>query len=458
MNEDYEKGLAALKEKNFEKSKEFFFKIIEKKPESGVSHLGLGFSHLELKEIEEAEKHLKASFSLFEAQRKLPEAYVSISTMLKIKPHVLEYTIDLLRIFLKIDFLKSFAELLLEIMKEEKLTEDMFKDNISVMTSLVKNEDLKQILIYETGGKTKEEDKLNPFENYELANLLFEIGSTEEAKVEYFKTARAFLNRDLKDKSQELFVKIKELYPEDEGLEELKNDIDNYGKEEESLSLEERQESMEKILPSLENQNEARIKYSYAIIYKEYARFDEAKKELETILNLPKCEEKVKAYVLLSQIFMDDNNADKAIEILEEVVSGDEFNDSELVPLKYKLGTIYEKTGKLEEALEVYAKANKENPDYLDLIEKVKIVEKKIEEEKARKEEEERAKKEKEAKEREKIAEAEEREKTAEEEVEEEIVEEKEGEEKEQEEEVEEVKEKKKVRKKAKVRERIFYI
>jgi tetratricopeptide (TPR) repeat protein len=440
LSEEYEKGLNALKEKNFEKSKEIFSKIIENKPESGISHLGLGFSLLELQEVDEAEKHLKASVSLFEAQRKLPEAYVSINTMLKIKPHILEYTFDLLRIFLKLDFLKSFAELLLKIMKEEKLTEDMFKGNISSMASFVKNENLKKILKSKAGGTTKEEDKLNPFENYELANLLFEIGSTEEAKVEYYKTARAFLNRDLKNKSQELYVKIKELYPEDEGLASLKKDIDNYGKEEESMSLKERREKIEEILPSLENESEARVKYSAAIIYKEYARFDDAKNELESILSLPKCEEKVKTYVLLSQIFMDDKDSDKAIEILEEVMGGDEFSGSELVPLKYKLGTIYERTGRLEEALEVYAKANEENPDYLDLVEKVKIVEKKIEEKKARE-----------------IADKE-REGIAEPEVKEEIVEEKETEEIEKEGDEEVKKEKKKVKKKAMVRERIFYI
>ena len=204
MNDEFEIGLSALKEGDFEKAKDNFLTIINEKPESAESHFGLSISFFELGNSADAEKHLKASFSLFEAQHKLSEAYVAIYELVKIKPNVLRYSFDFLRIFLKLKFMKSFVQFLLKTVNEKEISDDILNENLAALSPFIKDEEIKTTLMIKKQSGKKEDEKLNPFENLELANLLFEIGSTDEAKAEYYKTARAFLNRDLKDKAQEL--------------------------------------------------------------------------------------------------------------------------------------------------------------------------------------------------------------------------------------------------------------
>lgn len=374
MNAKYEDGLRELKRRDFKKSKEIFLKIVEQKPENAESHLGGGISLFEIGDITEAEKHFKAAFSLFEAQFKLSEAYVSVIELLKMKPGVLNYTFNLMRVYLKLNFKKSFVEFLLKTVDNPEASREELEDRLTSLALLVKDENIKSILSFRKTRKGKEEEKLNPFENLELANLLFEIGSSDEAKIEYYKTARAFLSKDLKDKAQELFVKIKEIYPDDNEIEALKRDIEDYGKERESMDIKKRCKRLEDILPSLENENEARVRYSTAVIFKEYSRFEEAIKELNRVFSLTKTPEKIKAYVLLSQIYLDANDNTKAVATLKNVIEGDEFTGGELVSLDYKLGTIYERMKKFHEALYIYEKAIENDPDYLDLVEKIRKV------------------------------------------------------------------------------------
>ncbi len=393
MNEDFENGIVALKEKEYEKARDAFSAIIEEKPENADAHLGLSFAYAELNNIADAEKHLKASFGLFEAQRKFSEAYVTAKTLLEMKPNVVKYTFDLLRVYLKLNFMKSFAELLIHTMESGDISEEVLVENLSSLAHFIKDNEVKDILSLKKGGK-KEEEKLNPFENLELANLLFEIGSTDEAKTEYYKTARAFLNRDLKDKAQELFVKIKELYPDDEELTPLKDEIDNFGQEEEGLNFEERKAKLSELAAMLGNENEARIRYSIAVIFKEYARYGQAEEQLELLFLLPKTPEQIKAHVLLSQIYSDSKDDKAAEEVLEHVIEGGEFEGPELVPIQYKLGALYEGTRQYERALAIFEHAYEGDPEYLDIVDRVKNVKeliKKQEEEAAKKAEEEAA-------------------------------------------------------------------
>lgn len=387
MNDEFETGLSALKNGDFEKAKDSFLRIIEQKPESAESHFGLSISFFELGNIADAEKHLKASFSLFEAQHKLSEAYVAIYELVRIKPNVLRYSFDCLRIFLKLKFMKSFVEFLLKTVNEKEISDDVLNENLTTLSPFIKDEKIKSILMIKKRSGKKEDEKLNPFENLELANLLFEIGSTDEAKAEYYKTARAFLNRDLKDKAQELLVKIKEIYPDDSDIEGLKKEIDSYGEEKQQVDISDRLAQLEEILPSLEDENESRMRYSFAVVFKEFARYENAREELITIFDLEKSPEKIKAFVLLSQIFIDLKENEKAIEVLENAIGRDEFSESEVVPLEYKIGTIYERMDKLTEALRIFENAKARDPEYLDVIEKVKKVKEAIEKKEAEVEE-----------------------------------------------------------------------
>jgi tetratricopeptide (TPR) repeat protein len=379
LNGEFEIGLSALKERNFEKAKDSFLGIIERKPESAESHYGLSISFYELGNIGDAEKHLKAAFSLFEAQHKLSEAYAAIFELVQIKPEVIRYSFDFMRIYLKLKFMKSFVQLLLKSVSDMELSDDVLNENLAALAPFIKDEKVKSTIIVKKQAGKKEDEKLNPFENLELANLLFEIGSTDEAKIEYYKTARAFLNRDLKEKAQELYVKIKEIYPEDSDLENLKKEVDSYGEEKQQIDISERLAQLEDMIPSLENENESRMRYSFAVVFKEFARYENAREELVTIFNLEKSPEKIKAFVLLSQIFIDLKENEKAIEVLESAIESEEFSESESVPLQYKIGTIYERMGKLQDALAIFESAETKDPEYLDVIEKVKRVKEKIE-------------------------------------------------------------------------------
>jgi tetratricopeptide (TPR) repeat protein len=399
LNGEFENGIAALKEKDYEKAREVFSAIIEQKPENADAHLGLSFAYAALDNIADAEKHLMASFGLFEAQRKFSEAYVTAETLLEMKPKVVKYTFDLLRVYLKLNFMKSFSELLVATMESEEISEDVFSENMSSLAHFIQNAEIKEILSLKKAG-VKEEEKLNPFENLELANLLFEIGSTDEAKTEYYKTARAFLNRDLKDKAQELFVRIKELYPDDAELSSLKDEIDRFGQQEETIDLEERKSRLIEVASRLGNENEARVRYSIASILKEFAQYEQAEEQLEILFQLGKTPEKIKAHVLLSQMFLDSQDSTAAEKTLEEVIGSGEFEEGELVPIKYKLGALYERSGKYEKAQDMFEQAYEADSEYLDIVDRVKNVKeliKKREEEaakeaeiKAAKEEEER--------------------------------------------------------------------
>ncbi len=382
MKGDFEKGLKALKEQKFEKAKKNFLPIIEQKPENAEAHFGLGIAYSELENVSDAEKHLKASFGLYEAQRKLPEALVSIQELQEMKPGVTKYTFDLLRIYLKLYFMKSFVGLLLDVMDNEETAEDILIENISALSHFIKDEEIKSILTLKKTAM-KEEEKLNPFENLELANLLFEIGSTDEARTEYYKTATAFLDRELKDKAQELFVKIKELYPGDDDLKGLKNEIDNYGKQKEELDLEGRKKDLAKKLPDLINKDESRIRYTVAVMLKEFARYGKASRELEKLFQLPKSREKIKACVLQSQICFDQNNEEGAIAVLHDAIESSEFEGKEIVPIQYKLASLHEKSNNLQEALKIYEQALEQDSEYLDIAERINGVKDLIEKEEA---------------------------------------------------------------------------
>ncbi len=374
MKEEIEKGLKALREGHSEKSKEIFSAIIDEKPENATSHLGLSFSLINIGDFPEAEKHMKAALSLFETQFNLQEAYIAAKELLKIKSSNPDYVTNLLRIYIKLNFTRSFADLLLQVHEKNKIPDEEIQDLLSKIVSLIKEENIKSLLTFKKKSKAKEEEKLNPFENLELANLLFEIGSTDEAKSEYYKTARAFLSKELKDKALELLVKIKELYPDDEELENLKNEIDSFGTKEEIVDIGERLNKLKKLVPSLENENEARVRYSTAILFKEYSRFEEAEQELDEIFTMPKSPEKIKAYVLLSQIYLDSKDEIRAVKVLNDVMEREEFIENEIVPLQYKLGSIYERMQNYEKAKEIFENALSKDPEYLDLVEKVKQI------------------------------------------------------------------------------------
>lgn len=380
MKENSEKGFDALKKGDYETASKIFLQRIDDRPESAESHLGYSFSRLGLGDTSEAEKHLKAAFSLFEAQNRLPEEYASAIELLGLNPHNIDYRFILMKVYLRINFLKSFVQLLLETVENEEITEDTLKDSLSSIISYVSNDDIKSLLSFKSKLQQMEEEKLNPFENLELANLLFEIGSTEEAKAEYYKTARAFLTKGMKDKALELYVKMKDLYSDDEGLANLKKDIDNFSEQKQEKSIKEKIGQLASKLSSLKNENEARMRYSFAVIFKEYGRHEEAIRELDKIFELPKGEEHIKAHVLLSQIYIDAGDNKKAIGILTDIIEKGEFSEDELVPLKYKLARIYEMMGELSQALKIYEDAMSINPDYLDLVEKVKKVKESIEE------------------------------------------------------------------------------
>ena len=142
MNSDYDNGLSALKEKDYEKAEESFYRVIEQKPESASSHFGLGIALHESSNSADAEKHLKAAFSLFSAQQKVPESYVSLRELLILRPGDVKYIFDLMRTYLQLNFIKSFVKLIIETIDSQKVSEDVFKNNVSVLIPLIKDESI----------------------------------------------------------------------------------------------------------------------------------------------------------------------------------------------------------------------------------------------------------------------------------------------------------------------------
>ncbi|TET17271.1 MAG: hypothetical protein E3J78_07815 [Candidatus Cloacimonadota bacterium] len=140
------------------------------------------------------------------------------------------------------------------------------------------------------------------------------------------------------------------------------------------MDLEGRKKDLEKKLPNLNNKHESRIRYTVAVMLKEFAKYEKANRELEKLFQLPKSREKIKAYVLQSQICFDQNNEEAAFAVLHDAIESGEFDGKEIAPIQYKLASLHEKSNNLQEALKIYEQALKQDAEYLDIVERIKGV------------------------------------------------------------------------------------
>lgn len=110
--------------------------------------------------------------------------------------------------------------------------------------------------------------------------------------------------------------------------------------------------------------------YDLGITFKEMGLYDEAIEEF-TIATKSK-KSFLKSIEMIANCLFDLDKKDAAVSQLEEVINHHEYPESELVGIRYLLGTIYESRGNSSEAKNQYLKVYQTYPDFADIKEKVK--------------------------------------------------------------------------------------
>ncbi|KQC14992.1 MAG: hypothetical protein APR63_04645 [Desulfuromonas sp. SDB] len=110
--------------------------------------------------------------------------------------------------------------------------------------------------------------------------------------------------------------------------------------------------------------------YDLGITFKEMGLYDEAIEEF-TIATKSK-KSFLKSMEMIANCLFDLGKKDAAVSQLEEVINNHDYQESELVGIRYLLGTIYESRGNSSEAKNQYIKVYQSYPDFADIKEKVK--------------------------------------------------------------------------------------
>jgi tetratricopeptide (TPR) repeat protein len=110
-------------------------------------------------------------------------------------------------------------------------------------------------------------------------------------------------------------------------------------------------------------------RYNLGIAYKEMGLLDEAAKEF--LLSRSKPALFLGASFLLAEVLAEKGDTAAAIEMLDEVLASDTVNQSEIRDVRYQKAVLLSRTGKEEEAREIFLSLYEASPEYRDLRERV---------------------------------------------------------------------------------------
>lgn len=224
-----------------------------------------------------------------------------------------------------------------------------------------------------------EERKLEPQGTLELAELLDNIGSKEEALNEYFSSIYSFMMEanDL-EKCKEIMQKIKQLGVEDPRIEKVEQFLNNPPTGTAEIDIEKVNEIIKSRIGEIVEENTENLK-EMARAFSESFLHSESIKIFEDLIEKNVDIKDVLEYYLYS--LYETGEYEKIID-----VSGDIPEDKESVADFFK-GLAYEKLGETNKALEILNEIYEKSPDFMDIEERLRklkgeeIVEKVVEEE-----------------------------------------------------------------------------
>ncbi len=219
------------------------------------------------------------------------------------------------------------------------------------------------VLEYTKPSDTKEEFDAQSY--LEMADLLWDIGSADDAKQNYTRAITAFAAKGEIEKAESILKNIKSKYPDDP-------EIQNFKLEREDNKI---LEELRKIQISISKDTESELRYHLG---KELLK--EGIKELG-IEEINKVREIGGSYYkegtkLLIDIAIYQGDYENAINMIDEVLSGDER-----LEYLYNIGLKYQEEGKIDKALQIFNKIFSISPDYKDVRDRVSPPKPKKEEE-----------------------------------------------------------------------------
>lgn len=223
-------------------------------------------------------------------------------------------------------------------------------------------EDVKRIVLeYAKPSETKEEFDAQSY--LEMADLLWDIGSAEDAKQNYTRAISAFAEKGEIEKAESILKKIKEKYPNDPEIQNFKFERGD------NRILEE----LQSITISIPEDEEAKLRY---YLGKELLK--EGLKELG-VQEINKVKESGGTYSKEAAKVLIDNSIgegdyENAIKMIDETLGGDER-----LEYLYNIGLRYQNEGKIENSMQIFNKIFSIAPDFKDVRERVSPPKPKVE-------------------------------------------------------------------------------
>ncbi|MEO0232106.1 MAG: tetratricopeptide repeat protein [candidate division WOR-3 bacterium] len=400
-----------LRERDFEKAKNLLQREIEEDPENPNLYQLLGDIYLETGEEEKALENYKKSLKISKDKKEEIELLPIFLKIKKIEGENLSVNVPICDISLKYGlkeefknvFINYFKGLLNSRKKEEgiKFIESLFKEES------IKNEFLfyflsnfgegeenlkKAISEYEKKGDKEnvinlkrffgggvdiqklkdiikiegiEERKLEPEGTLELAELLDNIGSKEEALNEYLSSIYGFcVERNDFEKCKEIITKMKNLGIPDERIEKVEEFIENPPTVKTEINYDEIFSSLQKRLDEIVQEDIENLKrigaiFSSSLLHNESIRI------FESILKKNISIDKFIEYYLYS--LYETGEYEKIIEIEALDLAREDI-------LKYFKAISYEKLGDINSALEILSGIYEKNPDFMDIEERLRKI------------------------------------------------------------------------------------
>lgn len=400
-----------LRERDFEKAKNLLQREIEEDPENPNLYELLGDIYFEIGEEGKALENYKKSIEIGKNKKEEIEFLPIFLKMKKIEGENLHVNIPICDIALKYGlkeefknvFFNYFKGLLNSRKKEEgvEFIENLFKEE-SIKNEFLfyflsnfgeGNENLKKaILEYERKGDREnvnnlkrflggeidiqklkeiikiegiEERKLEPEGTLELAELLDNIGSKEEALNEYLSSIYGFcVERNDLEKCKEIITKIKNLGINDERIEKIEEFIENPPRIKLEVAFDEIFSLIQKRLDEIVKEDIENLKRVGAI-FSSSSLHNESIRIFENLLKRNISLDKFIEYYLYSLYEIGEYEKIIEIETLDLVKED---------ILKYFKAISYEKLGDINSALEILNEIYERNPDFMDIEERLRKI------------------------------------------------------------------------------------
>jgi len=191
----------------------------------------------------------------------------------------------------------------------------------------------------------------------EMANLLWDIGSPEEAKQNYLRAFECFIDEGNPEKAEEILAWMKERFPGDPDIASL------------SVPKESLFDKLSSIQFPEDPEREGEVRLRIAEKMHEEGMIKHAVSELEKVIKI-KSPARTRAINLLYDILRDREKG-RLINLFEEAASLP-LTDEEKLNLYYKLGMLYEEEGRKEKAEEYWRWIYTRKPDYMDVKERLR--------------------------------------------------------------------------------------